>query len=71
MKKLISMIICLLIISLFLIGCAPRKEAALETTGVEDVDDTSSELSDVDTIDDDLDLGDLETLDSDLANLDW
>ena len=67
MKKLI---LAILIISLFLFGCAP-KEAALEQTGVADVDDTSSEISDVDTIDDDLDLGDLETLDSDLENLDW
>lgn len=67
MKKLI---IAILIISLFLFGCAP-KEPTLETTGVADVDDVSSEITDVDVIDDDLSGEELDNLDQDLANLDW
>ena len=70
MKKVIFAI---LIISLFLFGCAPKKaaEPALETTGVEDVDDVSSEITDVEVIDDDLSRTELDSLEQDLAEIDW
>jgi len=66
MKKII---IAVLILSLFLISCAPTKE--LETTGVSDVDDVSSGISDVDTIDEDLGGEELDSLEKDLAEIDW
>ncbi|MBW2981126.1 hypothetical protein KY360_06950 [Candidatus Woesearchaeota archaeon] len=70
MKKAL---IAVLILSLFLIGCAPKEEAEAgeQKTGVSDVDDVSSGISDVDTIDDDLGGEELDDLEKDLAEIDW
>ncbi|MBW2984529.1 hypothetical protein KY361_05410 [Candidatus Woesearchaeota archaeon] len=68
-----NILFAILIISLFLFGCAPKKaaEPALETIGVSDVDDVSSEITDIDVIDDDLSGAELDSLEQDLAEIDW
>jgi PBP1b-binding outer membrane lipoprotein LpoB len=69
MKKVITIALTALIISMFLISCAPVQEP--EPTGESDVDEVSSGISDVDTIDDDLSGEELDDLEQDLTNIDW
>ncbi|MFH1316508.1 MAG: hypothetical protein ABII01_03255 [Candidatus Woesearchaeota archaeon] len=66
----------------FIYGCAsdskttttlssPTSTIVEITTGDADVDDLGNDLTDIDSIEDDLGLGDLESLDSELENIDW
>ncbi len=72
MKKLLVILSVVLVMSVLIAGCGPRKAAtAPAPTGVQDVDQVSSDISDIESVDSDLDLGDLENLDKDLENLDW
>jgi hypothetical protein len=70
MKKVVTIALISLIISIFLVACAPL-ETTPEPTGESDVDEVSSGISDVDTIDDDLSGEELDNLEQDLTNIDW
>lgn len=74
MRKILTGIFILIVIGLFLIGCA--KEAAVEEPTITPEPKTTE--SDIDTgveeiegLEEDLDTADLENLEEDLAEIDW
>lgn len=68
-------IIFLLIITLFVAGCAQKaltpETTEVETTGEASVDEVSSDIDEVDTIDEDLEATELDDLEQELSELDW
>jgi hypothetical protein len=70
MKKVVTIALTALIISMFLFACAPL-DTTPAPTGESDVDDVTSGISDVDTIDDDLGGEELDNLEKDLEGIDW
>jgi hypothetical protein len=67
MKKVVT-IALISLMCIFLVACAPQEIAP---TGESDVDEVSSGISDVDTIDDDLGGEELDNLEKDLEGIDW
>jgi len=84
-KKIISILLILVLFSLFIVGCTQKSsieqsiDKTTETEGVQDipttgepiVDDVSIQISDIDSIDEELDDSDLDSLEEDIANIDW
>ncbi|MFH1054154.1 MAG: hypothetical protein V1740_07080 [Candidatus Woesearchaeota archaeon] len=81
MKRLNILFFAVLFL-IFIYGCASESETATTlssptstiieiTAGDADIDDLGNDLTDVDSIEDDLELGDLENLDSEFNSIDW
>ncbi len=85
-KKIISILLIMVLFSLFIAGCAKKSpiieqqaDKTMETEGVQDTrtteepiaKDVSTQISDIDSIDEELDDSDLDSLEEDFANIDW
>jgi PBP1b-binding outer membrane lipoprotein LpoB len=86
-KKAIGICIMIIGLCFFLTGCAktevktapstgpadtqPEETQPLEATGDEYVDGVSTEITEADSLDEELDSGDLDNLESDLGLVDW
>jgi len=79
MTNKITIIFSLIILTIFFIsGCTktaveptPEGQPAPGETGDDTIDEISSDISDIDVMDDDLDTNDLDNLAQDLNDLDW
>jgi len=73
MKRFTIAILSLTILIIFFVaGCTKTAvEPAPEEKGDEAVNEISTDISDIDVIDDDLDTNDLDALAQDLNDLDW
>ncbi len=79
MTNKITVILMLTILTIFFIAGCAKTEIKPETeegpipgeTGDEAVNEISTDISDIDSMDDDLDTQDLDNLAQDLNNLDW
>ena len=79
MKNKITVILTLTILAMFFIaGCTqtgieptPEDQPATEETGDEAVNELSTDIYDIDIMDDDLDTQDLDNLAQDLNDIDW
>ena len=74
-KKIISILLILVLSTLLIVGCAKKQsveQITEKTTDTEAItDDVSTQISDIDSIDEDLDDSDLDNLEEDFANIDW
>jgi len=85
-KKIISILLILVLFSLFIVGCTQKSsieqsideitkpetvEDDTQTTEEPIADDVSTGISDIDSIDEELDDSDLDSLEEDIANIDW
>lgn len=68
-----NIILITLILSLFLLGCQKKEIPAEEPTVTPAETDISiqSEISEIDSLDEELDLGELENLEAELDEIDW
>ena len=73
MKRFTIAILSLTILAMFFVaGCTKTAvEPTPEEKGDEAVNEISTDISDIDVIDDDLDTNDLDALAQDLNDLDW
>ncbi|GEM_PF-5631963 len=77
-KKMIFMLILIIITMFFVAGCTktaveptPEEQPSPEEKGDEAVNEISTDISDIEAMDDDLDIQDLDSLAQDLNDLDW
>lgn len=69
-RKITTILVILLIFSLFLTGCM-KKVTEEQGTTEELGDDVSGDLSDLDALEEDLDTSDLEQFEQELEDFDW
>ena len=85
-KRIISLLLILVLFSLFIAGCTQKSsieqstdkitqpetiEDDTQTTDEPIAEDVSTQISDIDSIDEELDDSDLDSLEEDIANIDW
>lgn len=72
-----KIILALIVLMLFIVGCGKKavedvgEETTEDTGGVEEETDISDDISEVDTLEEDLDLAELENLEKELDEIDW
>ena len=68
MRKIIAIVFLILILVL-LVGCQAKTQVEADDTTIKT--EVSSDVEEIDTLDDDMDISELDDLESDLDDLDW